>query len=360
MNCLLARSARGIGLLLLSLGGLAACGSQAPDDGVQASTAVRAAISTSGPARPPIETSGLLGGKDEMRLSFKTGGFLARVLVPEGAAVDRGQLLAELDLVEVRAQVTQALAAAEKADRDLERGERLHAEQVISLETLENLRTQATVARAARDAAQFNFGFSRIVAPRAGTVLRRFIEEREFVAPGQAVLALGSTERGQIVRAGVTDRDIVQIEVGDTATVRLDAYPDRKFAAKVSEKSAAADPRTGLFPLEIELETNATLPQLSGMIAKVTIVPSAGATGTLTYVPIGAIVEGRGERAFVFVVEGEFARKRSVGIAFIDQLQVALSDGLEAGAQVVTEGGFYLQDGERIRIVDDAVIRRED
>lgn len=331
---------------------LAGCSQQGDESPSADGTVVRAATSTTGPARPAIAASGLLGGKDEMRLSFKTGGIVARIHLPEGARARRGQVLAELELAEIGALAAQARAAAEKAERDLARGERLHADQVISLEALENLRTQAQVAIAAREAAQFNLGYSKITAPRDGTVLRHFVEEREFVAPGQPVVALGSSERGHVVRAAVADRDIVQIGLGDRATVRLDAYPDREFAARVSEKSAAADPRTGLFPVELELDGDTELPVSSGLIAKASITPSTAASGTLTYVPIGAIVEGRGDRAFVFVIEGDVARKRNVGVAFIDATNVALRDGLAPGTRVVTEGAFYLQDGERIRVVD--------
>lgn len=339
---------------------LAACTPPPANDTEMQATVVRAALSTVGPSQPPIEASGLLGSKDEMRLSFKTGGIVARISVAEGSRIERGAVLAELDLTEISAQFAQANAAAEKAGRDLLRGERLHADQVISLEALENLRTQATMAAAARDAAQFNLGYSKITAPRHGTVLRRFVEEREFVLPGQPVLTLGSSERGLVVRAAVADRDIVQIALGDRASVRLDAYRGREFAARVSEKSAAADPRTGLFPIELELDGGAELPVSSGLIAKITIIPSTATDRTLTYVPIGAIVEGRGEQAFVFVVEGEVARKRSVGVAFIDATRVALREGLLPETRVVTDGALYLRDGERVRIVDESAQSQDD
>ena len=107
-----------------------------------------------------------------MRLSFKLGGVVRRIAVQEGDEVKQGQRLAEIELAEVGAQVEQARQLADKAQRDLERGERLHADQVISLEQLQDLRTQASVARAGLKSAQFNLGFSTIVAPRDGVVLR--------------------------------------------------------------------------------------------------------------------------------------------------------------------------------------------
>ena len=352
MNLKIPRSA----LLLSIIATFVACGNQAPVDTAEPGTPVRAANATQGPAAARIEANGLVGSRDEMRLSFKTGGIIRRLAVQEGEAVRQGAVLAELELTEIQSQTEQAAQLAAKAERDLERGERLHADQVISLEALQNLRTQAAVARAARDAARFNLGYSRITAPRDGVVLRKLAEERELVPPGQPVIVLGSAERGYVVRFALADRDIVQIAVGDPARVTLDAYPGREFTGRVSEVAGAADQRTGLFPAQLQLDPPADLRLASGLVAKLQVAPVRAARDTLTYVPIAAIVEGDGRRASVFIVDGVIARKRDIKLAFLSGTQAALTEGVKAGEQVVTEGALYLVDGERIRLVDSATV----
>lgn len=340
-------------LTLAALVALGGCGAKAPEKtaAAEAGTPVRTAPATSGPASAPIGASGLVADEDEMRLSFKTGGIIRRIAVSEGAAVRKGQVLAELELTEVNAQFEQARQGALKAERDLERGERLHADQVISLETLQNLRTQAAVARAASQAARFNLGYSSIVAPQDGRVLRRLAEERELVPPGQPVLVLGGADRGQVVRTALADREVVQVALGDMARVELDAYPGRSFEARVSEVAAAADPRSGLFPVELRIAPQAGVTLATGLVARVDITPTAGRSGSLTRVPIAALVEGRGDDAVVFVVDQGVARKRSVKVAFIAGTEVAIAAGLKPGEPVVTEGALYLQDGDRIRVI---------
>ena len=169
---------------------------------------------------PPIAATGQVASQDEMRLSFKLGGVVRRIAVKEGDEVKQGQRLAEIELAEVGAQVEQARQLAAKAQRDLERGERLHADQVISLEQLQDLRTQASVAGAGLKSAQFNLGFSTIVAPRDGVVLRKLVEEREQVAPGAPVLELGSRDGGYVVKLALADREVVQLKLGDPAALR--------------------------------------------------------------------------------------------------------------------------------------------
>lgn len=326
---------------------VAGCNSKATVE-TPAVTPVRVATASSGPAAPSIRTNGLLANKDEIRLAFKVGGVIRKLAVSEGERVHRGQRLAEIEQTEVNAQVEQARQAAEKAARDVARGERLYADKVISLEQLQDLRTQAAMAEAALNSAQFNWNYAAIVAPRDGTVLRRLAEEREVVAAGAPVLVLGAQDRGFVVRAGLADREIVQVRIGDAVHVRLDALPDATLDGKVTEIASAADRSSGMFDIEVAVASRDNLPLKSGLVAKLTIVPASALSGSRVYVPIGAIVEGNGRNARLFVLDKDRARARDIEVAFIEGGIVALASGVDAGEQVITDGALYLEDGERV------------
>lgn len=311
-------------------------------------TPVRVALVTEGPSRPPIETTGVVAARDEQRLSFKVGGLVQQIAVREGDRVRAGQLLARLDPTEIGAQVDQARQLAEKAERDLARGQALQADQVIPLEQLQNLATQAEVARAQLAAARFNQQSAVITATGDGVVLRRLVEEREFAAPGQVVLVLGRQDSGFVVRFAVSDRNVVQLRRGDVVTLRLDAWPDERFEARVSQIASAADPASGLFQLEARLaDTPRAL--VTGLVGRVQLAPAADAQ-RLAYVPIGAVLEGDGENAAVFVAEGEVARRRAVKVAFITADRVAIREGVAIGEPVIATGAPYLDDGDPIAI----------
>ena len=91
--------------------------------------------------RIPVVTTGLLGTAKEMKLSFKTGGIIDEIHVREGQACRKGQVLASLDLSEIRAQVDQARIASEKALRDLNRAGNLYMDSVVTLEQYQNARS---------------------------------------------------------------------------------------------------------------------------------------------------------------------------------------------------------------------------
>jgi membrane fusion protein, multidrug efflux system len=328
---------------------LSGCSSRAAESAPR-HTVVHLAAATAGPATPAILTNGVVANKDEMRLSFKVAGVIRSIHVEEGQTVHAGERLAEIEQTEINAQLEQARALAEKAQRDLARGERLYADEVISLEQLQDLRTAAATAGAQLQGVQFNRGYSVIIAPADGVVLRKLAQERELVPAGQAVLVVSAHDRGYVVRAALADRELVQLQLGDPAEVRLDAYPGRLLRGTLSEIAGAADDKTGLFPVEVRLESPP--PALaSGLVAKLRLSPAAGRARALTYVPIGAVVEGSGDAASVFVVDGTQAHRREVRVAFIDPSGVALAAGVTPGERVVTDGALYLEDNDPVDIV---------
>jgi RND family efflux transporter MFP subunit len=336
--------------LMVFSAALAACGKNVAPT-AERPTPVRVQRASHGPSVPPIDTSGVVATKHEMRLSFKMGGVVRRIYVQEGDVVKQGQRLAEIELTEVSSQVEQARQMAEKAARDLKRGENLYADQVISLEQLQDLRTQAAMASAQFKTAEFNLGYSVISAPRDGKVLRKLAEERELVPAGTPVLVFGESGRGYVVRAALADREIVNVKLGDKGEIRMDAFPGQPMIGTIVEISSAADERTGMFPIEVLFD--APPPRLvSGLVTRLRLAPSTDAP-PLTYVPMAALVEGDGDHASVFVVDGGKAQRRDVRVAFITADSIALESGLAAGESVITDGALFLENGEAVEVLHD-------
>jgi RND family efflux transporter MFP subunit len=328
---------------------LAGCAADSPPAAPLPARVATAPV-TAGPALPEVVTSGIVVTRDELRLSFKVAGIVRRIAVREGEPVHGGQTLATLELEEIDAEVEQARQLAAKAERDRVRGAELRAQGLISQGEQERLVTEAEVARARQRAAEFNRQYAVIVAPRDGVVLRRLVEEREFVAAGQEALLVGPRQGGYVVRAGLADRDVVKLALGDPARISVDAWPGVELHGAVAEIPGAASEETGLFEIEVNLEA-ADVKLVSGLLARVTIEPARGAGATLPYVPIGALVEADGERGAVFVATDGVARRREVTVAFLAPASVALSAGVTPGERVVTDGALYLEDGEPIEIV---------
>jgi RND family efflux transporter MFP subunit len=296
----------------------------------------------------PIVATGTLGAKDEIVLSFKTGGVVAHIAVDAGDAVRAGQVLAALDVREIDAAVARAESAGRKAERDLARARRLYVDSVVTRAQLEDAETAAELARADLEGAAFNRRYAVIAAPAAGVVLRREAQSGETVAPGAAVLVFGSDARGSVVRVGLADRDRVRVRTGDPATVIFDALPGRTFNGRVADIGAAAAHGTGTYSAEIAIRDGQGLP--SGLIGTVEIRPAAGVA---SLIPIEALLEADGERAVVFALsaDGGHAERREVIVGFLHGDRVVVAAGLEGVRSVVTDGAAYLNDGASVRVV---------
>ena len=327
---------------------LSACGhATAPITAKVAATPVGVVKVTAGSDRAALTVHGVIASRDESRLSFKVGGVIAHINVEAGDSVRSGQVLAEIEPTEIEAQLSQARETDAKATRDLERGEKLYKDEVLSLEQLQNLRTQRQWMAAQLRTAQFNRQYARIVAPADGVVLNRLAAAHELIAAGQPVLVVSAGKRGYVLRAAVADRELLPLTVGLPATIRVDAAPEVPLAGKITELSRAADLATGLFPIEITLAAT-ELRLASGMIASARLEPKG--SGTLVRIPAGALVTGDGSSGNVFVLQGGVARRRAVTIAFLDGDELALRTGLSSGETVITDGAAFLDDGERVAV----------
>lgn len=294
----------------------------------------------------PIHLAGRVFPKTQVNLAFKTGGIIGRITAEEGQKVTQGQLLAELDPVEVQAYVDQALQGMAKAARDLQRVDNLYKSQAATMELLQNARTARDVAAANLEIARFNMKHSRIEAPADGRILKRLGEAREMVGPGMPILVFASSRGRWILRSGVTDRDVARLHIGDSAVVRIDALPGVAVAAEVAQIAAAASPLTSTYEIELTLKMDDR--QLkAGFFAQADIRTSEKESYSL--IPVEAMVEGDGLRAIVYLLDRPAgkARKQEVQIRELRGNYLAVS-GLAENAEVITEGATYISDGTSV------------
>lgn len=367
-----------IGITLIPLA--AACSSNAESRNALPETATPVQMAAVVPAGqgPTVSASGTLGARDEVTLSFKIGGIVGRVLVDDGARVRRGQLLAALDQREIDAVVAKATAGAEKARRDAQRVERLYRDSVTTLAQYQDARTARDAAEADLRAARVNKEYATIVAPTDGAVLLRIANAGQMVGAGAPVIQFASSGRGSVLRAGVPDRDAVRLRVGDPAEVSFEAVPGKVFKGSVAQIGAAADPRTGLYVVEIALDGVGALP--SGLVGRAVIAPrgtGAGAPkvrgemplsraggsearaaaslardgGTVYSIPAEALVEGNRDRGTVFTVDAAGTRAKRVAVTLVGLADDhVLVRGLDGVTRVVRNGAAWLSDSALVEI----------
>jgi HlyD family secretion protein len=105
---------------------------------------------------------------------------------------------------------------------------------------VETARAQVQSAEAIRALAQANLNDTRVMAPFAGTILKKLVEAGEVVAPGTPLVTLVDLTR-LYAKVYVRETDLGRIKLHDAARVYTDAFPRRPFEAAVSEISQQAE-----------------------------------------------------------------------------------------------------------------------
>lgn len=311
---------------------------------------VRVAIAAPTPSAGEIRATGTLLFKREITLGFKVAGIIKGFNADSGDAVRAGDVLARLDPTEVGARSRDAQAQLDNAEANLKRTQELFDKGFASQARVDEAKAQVARARAARDSTAFDSAKAELRAPADGVVLSRLAEPNEVVVPGAPILLFGDASGGLVMVTPVSDTQITRIRGGDAATIRFAGMAPLK--AEVARLAAKADQRTGAFDIELRLAELASGLR-SGLVGEARIKPTVkDQLSAYMAIPAIALLEGRGDRAAVFIVDKQNrAQRRSVRIGgFVDDL-VLIAEGLVRGERVVTSGAPYLRNGQPVVVV---------
>ncbi len=297
-----------------------------------------------------IHASGQFTTDDEVYLSFKTGGIINNILVKEGDAVHKGQLLATLNLTEINAQVQQASLAYEKAQRDFHRTQNLYNDSVATLEQLQNSKTAQELAAQQLSSARFNLTYSTIHATQDGYVLHKLANTGQLINAGAPVLQTnGARNAHWILRIGVSDKEWASVKTGNKASIEVQSL---QLPGTVTRKSEGIDPQSGTFIIDVQLSGDKPAAIAAGMFGRCSIQTAAADTSGIWRIPYGALLDGNGSSGFVFVTnDNKTAQKVPVTIAGMEKDQVLISGGIGNAAKLIISGSAYLKDQSPIRII---------
>jgi RND family efflux transporter MFP subunit len=304
-----------------------------------------------------INVSGQFTTDDEVMLSFRITGIIDKMYVKEGDPIQKGQLLATLNLTEINASLQQARLAYEKAARDHERLVNLFKDSVATLEQVQNAKTTMDLAAQQLNGVQFNRRYSEIRAEANGFVLRKLVNEGQQVSSGNAVFQTNGAGSGKwILRSGVTDKQWAAIKIGDPAEIGIATTGGKFVAGKVTRKSEAADPANGLFNIDVTIIGNHPGKIATGMFGNgiITTVSGNNAVNQKSNswsVPYEALLDGDGSTGYVFVTsDNKTARRVKVVISGMEKDRVIISQGLENAGSLIVSGSAYLTDQSLITI----------
>lgn len=368
-----------------------------------------------------VTASGKIEAKSQVDVSSEVTARILKITVKEGDVVTKGQLLVELDQVQfkgavdrataaltsVQAQLLQARANRDQAKRALDRNRELKrtnptliADEVLeqsqqSFDVAEALlkssQAQVQQTQASLKEAQDNLARTRLYSPIAGRVVRLAVEEGEVAQTGAFSRDVGLLMRIadlSVIQAlvKVDETDVVRLELGDSVSVAIDAFPDTAFVGRVtkianSAATATAGAASADRAVDFEVEVTLTNPPadvrpdlsmtarivtdvrkgvLSIPIIALTTRPDSAMGDAAAAEPLTQPSDTAGgkkpkDKEGVFVVENGVARFRIVKVGIAGDEHFEVLTGLKKGETIVA--GSYqairdLKDSARVKSVE--------
>jgi len=319
----------------------------------------------------------------EVNISAYVAAEIKKLHFNEGDTVKKGQVLVELDwnryeavLERIQSDMFSARANLNNARIRLKRAKELFSNGFISRSELDEAQLNFDLAesqmgqvKANLKQAKDDLAKTRLISPIDGTVIALNKEVGEMALSSQlqtdVIMTIGDLSRMEMV-VEVDESDVSMVSPGDSAKIKVDALPDRKFNGAVTEIANKATSRgrgtqdeVTIFEVKIRV-TDENVEQLrSGMSATVDI--ETETHKDVLYIPIQAIttrdIAGESDDPkgqVVFAVENGQAKMTPIETGIMNETDVEIISGLKKD-QVVVTGSFrtlskLLKDGSRVKI----------
>jgi RND family efflux transporter MFP subunit len=290
---------------------------------------------------------GMVEEQEATAVSFTGMGVVKRVLVNEGQAVAKGQLIAEMDDTQARNLLSGAEAQMTQANDALERFKMLH--DAGSLPEVQWVEIQSKVAQAKSqlDVAKKNLADCRLVAPVSGIIGKKMIGAGETALPSQAVVSILDISSVK-VKVAIPEAEIGGISGNTSSIIKVEAIGSSFEGGRI-EKGVQADALTHTYDIRINV-ANRERKLLPGMVASVSFGSEKSEVKTEQLsMPVTAVQKKADGSLFVWTIEKDSTAHRTT-ITTGETLgnRIVVTTGISEGERIVTEGYQKLSENTKV------------
>lgn len=302
----------------------------------------------------------------EVELHAKVSGYLQTINVDFGDKVKAGQLLATLEIPELKDELNSAIAAEQRAEADYTNAHLVHARLVgvnqehanlVAQQDIDTAQARDSVAAAAVAAAKADvekyqtlFGYTQITAPFDGVITHRYADPGALIQAGTA----SDTQARPLVRLSdnyrlrldfpVSVEFVKDIQVGDPVEVKVESLGGKTFTGAISRFTREVNDETRKMNTEIEV-ANPNLELTPGMYA--TVVLKVERRAQALSVPIEAVSLGAGGTVYM-VNSDQQIEERSVVLGLETATRCEVTSGLKEGNLVMIGSRSQVHVGQKV------------
>jgi RND family efflux transporter MFP subunit len=296
--------------------------------------------------RTNLSLSGTLTPLNQTTVKSKVAAEVRQISVQEGDKVTRGQIIAQLDVADLKARLAAQQASLDEARARLALAEKnrqtnlaLLNQNFISQNAYDGIASSADVGQASVRAAEAQWQIARramgdavVRSPMDGIISKRFVQPGEkinFDAPIAAIVSLNQME----LESPVPASEIPRVRVGQTVSFNVDGFNGRVFIGKVARVNPSAESGSRAIMVYVSVD-NADNALKGGMFAKGTI--TLEKSSSVPVVPLGALREEKGQTVVHQVMDGKIvAQPVVVGVRNEDENVAEIKSGVAEGAVVI-------------------------
>ena len=290
-----------------------------------------------------ITASGELKAFKSVNVSPKRQGILDEIFVEEGDQVKKGDLIAKMDFGDLEYRINELKVNFETQKASYLRRKMLFNEGAISAEEYEEYKNKFSRSEAKFKQLEVEEKETKIRAPFKGVITTRYAVPGAFVTPttsasssregGTTSSSIVELSQGLEIVAKVPESDIGRIKTGQEATIRVDAFPDRRFKAIVKKISPRAIKNNNVTSFEVTLLLmNRSEDLRIGMTSDVNF--QTGATKISTLIPTVAIVTEKGKAGVLIIGNNNQPKFKKVELGTSSGSKTAIISGLQPGEKV--------------------------
>ena len=321
-----------------------------------------------------ITATGTIEPVTSVTVGTQVSGIVAHLYVDYNSVVKKGQVIAELDKINLTSELNTAKANLASAQSTLnyqksnfQRYQTLFDKGLVSANDYENAKLNYEKAlesvkssQQSVNKAQTNLGYATITSPIDGVVLSKAVEEGQTVAasfntPELFIIAQDLTDMRVI--ADIDEADIGGVKEGQRVSFTVDAFPDDQFEGQVTQVRQQATTQSNVVTYEVVISApNKELKLKPGLTANVTIftmekdnviaVPSKALrfTPNEALLQEGQQIEDIEAPAKVWTLDNNTFKAHAVETGTTNGMMTEIVSGINEGTDVLVD--FTLNNGE--------------
>ena len=314
---------------------------------VKAPTRVKTEVATTATSVSGQTYVGMVEESEATAVSFTGMGVVKRVLVNEGQAVAKGQLIAEMDDTQARNVLSGAEAQMMQANDALARYKMLHDAGSLPEANWVEIQSKVAQAKSQLEVAKKNLADCRLTAPVSGIIGRKLLGAGETAMPSQAIVSILDISTVK-VKVAIPEAEISSISGNTSSTIKVEAI-NSSFSGGRIEKGVQADALTHTYDIRINV-ANSHRKLLPGMVASVQFGSDKGEVRhEKILLPVTAVQKKADGTLFVWTVDKDStAHRTTVTTGETIGNYISITDGLNVGDRIATEGYQKLSENNKV------------